>query len=82
VGILRQETGTEERRAKRFLGVTCGRCKALSQISQQPGEDALCGGCGQLYSPEQVQEMTRAQVAAMRPRRAERTQATWQGVRH
>ena len=68
-GILRRETGTEEPRAKRFLGVACGRCDALSQIAQQPGEDALCGGCGQLYSPEQVQELTRAQVAAMRPAR-------------
>ncbi|MGA3562612.1 hypothetical protein [Melissospora conviva] len=69
VGILRRETGTEEPRAKHFLGVACGRCQSLSQISQQPGEDAECKPCGQKYDGEQMQALIAATVAPMNPPR-------------
>lgn len=54
---LRDATGETDPRPRRWIGVACKRCKSVSTLAQQPGEEFIgCGSCGQLYSEAELHE--------------------------
>jgi hypothetical protein len=67
---LRGQCGETEPRPRRWLGVTCQHCGALSQLVQEAGDEyAECGACRRLYTEAEMAEWLAESAARERTAR-------------
>ncbi|MER7331647.1 MULTISPECIES: hypothetical protein [unclassified Micromonospora] len=70
-GWLRGAVGDTDPAPRRWIGVACGKCREVSRLAREGGEEyAECGNCGQMYSETEVAELVAGQAGEQRDARS------------